>query len=347
LQPRLEAYRLFQSSDPDQVHGFLESEHFRLNFSRCDSSAVDVHINGVYIGGTLVNGVYMGSTFLGHFCYGRSVALEVTPARTDYWFHFPSHGRFTIDVNKQQIRCDDSMGAVLSPSHKNVITTETGCGRVAFAVDHKVMERVLSALLHAPLSTPLEFRPSVQLTSGYGRSLVAHVRAGIEDFEHSDSLLRHPLALRAFEEFLVLGLLLHHEHNYSALLARPTPAVASRDVKRAIEFIEGHIAAPISVADIVSAGAVSGRALFKHFRRFTGLSPMQYVRETRLRRVREALLNAQPDEQIATIAASWGFSHAGRFANDYRRRFGETPLDTKRRALHSCSLRIPRGTKRT
>ena len=59
---------------------------------------------------------------------------------------------------------------------------------------------------------------------------------------------------------------------------------------------------------------------------------MQYVRETRLRRVRDALLSAQPDEQIAAIAARWGFGHAGRFASDYRRRFGEAPLETKRRA---------------
>jgi AraC-like DNA-binding protein len=96
-------------------------------------------------------------------------------------------------------------------------------------------------------------------------------------------------------------------------------------------FIEGNIAAPIGVADIVAVSAVSGRALFKHFRRFTGLSPLQYVRETRLRHVREALLNAQPEEHIATVAARWGFNHPGRFASDYRRRFGETPSDSRRR----------------
>jgi AraC-like DNA-binding protein len=312
------------------VHGFLESEHFRLKFSRRDSSAVDVHINGVYMEGTFVNGVYKAKAFLGHFCYGRAVTLEETLVRgPTYWFHFPSHGRFTIDVNKQQIRCDDGMGAVLSPSYRNVITTETGCGRVAFAVEHDVVVRVLSAMLHAPLSRPLEFSPSIRLASGYGRSLVAHVRAGIEDFEQSDSLLRHPLAQQAFEQLLVLGLLLHHEHSYSAALARPMPAVSPRDVKRAIDFIEGNIDAPIAVTDIVAASAVSGRALFKHFRRFTGFSPMQYVREARLRRVREALLSAQPDEHIAAIAARWGFSHPGRFASDYRRRFGESPLATK------------------
>ena len=143
--------------------------------------------------------------------------------------------------------------------------------------------------------------------------------------------------LQAFEQFLVLGLLLHHEHNYSEALARPTHGVTSRDVKRAIDFIEGNIGVPIGIADIVAASAVSGRALFKHFRRFTGLSPMQYVREARLRRVREALLTAAPEERIASIAARWGFSHPGRFASEYRRRFGETPFDTKRRP-HSRSL---------
>jgi AraC-like DNA-binding protein len=292
--PRLRTHRIFQSRHLDEAHGFLNSKDFRLNFSRRDSSAVDVHINGVY----------MPSIFLGHFCYGRAMALEVKPARTDYWFQFPSHGRFTIDVNKQQICCDDVTGAVLSPSHQNTILAEPGCGRLALSLTHDAMARALCAMLGAPPSKPLEFHPSIRLAGGYGRSLMAHVRAGIEDLEHSDSLLRHPLALRAFEQFLVLGLLLHHEHNYSEALARPAPSVASRDVKRAIDFIQGNI-------------------------------------------VRDALLNAAPDEHIAAIAARWGFSHAGRFASDYRRRFGETPLETKRRARDSFTSRIARGTKRT
>jgi AraC-like DNA-binding protein len=327
--PRLEAYRLFRSRDPDLVQGFLESENFRPSFSRRDSTPVDVHINGVYIRQVAVG---QFSAFLGHFTYGRAVVLEVQPAHDDYWFQFPSHGRFMVDVDDQSVCCDETTGAVLSTGHRNVITTAAGCGRVALAVGSPTMSEALSAMLGAPLSRPLEFRPAMQLASGYGRSLVGHVRAGIEDFEQSDSLLRHPVTLQAFEQFLVLGLLLHHEHNYSEALARPVPAVASRDVKRAIDFIEGNIEAPIAIADIVAASAVSGRALFKHFRRFTGFSPMQYVRETRLRRVRDALLSAQPDEQIAAIAARWGFSHPGRFASDYRRRFGEAPLETKRRA---------------
>jgi len=37
---------------------------------------------------------------------------------------------------------------------------------------------------------------------------------------------------------------------------------------------------------------------------------------------------------VAEVAARHGFLHAGRFAADYRRRFGESPSQTLARARH-------------
>jgi transcriptional regulator GlxA family with amidase domain len=84
--------------------------------------------------------------------------------------------------------------------------------------------------------------------------------------------------------------------------------------------------------EIVAASAVPGRTLIQHFRDFKGTSPMRYLREARFERVREALNRAEPEGSIAEIAARWGFSHMGRFSADYRRRFGEPPSATLRRA---------------
>jgi AraC-like DNA-binding protein len=51
---------------------------------------------------------------------------------------------------------------------------------------------------------------------------------------------------------------------------------------------------------------------------------MRYLRDARFARGREALLGAE-DQSITQVAMRWGFYHLGRFAVDYRKRFGETP----------------------
>jgi transcriptional regulator GlxA family with amidase domain len=61
------------------------------------------------------------------------------------------------------------------------------------------------------------------------------------------------------------------------------------------------------------------------------MSPMQYLRNSRFGKVRAALLRADPEESVTEIAMNWGFTHMGRFAVEYRQRFGESPSESLRR----------------
>ena len=60
---------------------------------------------------------------------------------------------------------------------------------------------------------------------------------------------------------------------------------------------------------------------------------MEYLREIRLKRAREALLAADPCSatSVTEIALDSGFVHLGRFSSEYRNRFGESPSQTLRR----------------
>jgi len=109
-------------------------------------------------------------------------------------------------------------------------------------------------------------------------------------------------------------------------------SVTPRDVKRAIDYIEANLDAAVGLSEIVAASGVPGRTLIQHFRDFKGTTPTRYLRSARYEKVREALRRAEPEESITEIAARWGFSHLGRFSVDYRKRFGEPPSATLRRA---------------
>jgi transcriptional regulator GlxA family with amidase domain len=55
---------------------------------------------------------------------------------------------------------------------------------------------------------------------------------------------------------------------------------------------------------------------------------MRYLRNARLRQVRQTLLRADPGASVTEIAMGSGFTHMGRFSIAYRRRFDESPSQT-------------------
>ena len=111
--------------------------------------------------------------------------------------------------------------------------------------------------------------------------------------------------------------------------SRPVPS----DVKKGLAYLRQAGDRKLSIADLVSHCAVSERTLQKHFRAFMGVSPLDYWRRLRLAKARNELLRCAEDASVTDIATRFGFSHLGRFAQQYRRRFGETPSSTLRRSL--------------
>jgi TolB-like protein/AraC-like DNA-binding protein len=118
---------------------------------------------------------------------------------------------------------------------------------------------------------------------------------------------------------------------------RPIP----RDLKKAIDYIRDHLSGKMSVADLVAHCGVRERTLRKHFRTFMAVSPLKCWRQLRLAAVRACLLEGSTDTSITEAAVRFGFSHFGRFAQDYRHHFGETPSATRWR------IRIERHERRS
>ena len=171
----------------------------------------------------------------------------------------------------------------------------------------------------------------MNLADGYGRRLAQILSAAVIEFERTNLVRWSPTAMIEFAEFVVTNLLLFHPHNYSDALRRSDRMITPRDINRAVDYLEAHVDAPVTVADLVAASQVSGRTLFQHFRDFRGMSPMRYLRNARFAKVRDALLRAEAEESVTAIASACGFTHLSRFAVEYRRRFGERPSDTLRR----------------
>lgn len=71
---------------------------------------------------------------------------------------------------------------------------------------------------------------------------------------------------------------------------------------------------------------MSTRSLYALFERQLGESPRQYIRRLRLERIRACLEDPGCRvRNLTELALDFGFAHLGRFAEQYRRQFGELP----------------------
>ncbi|MBO9038307.1 AraC family transcriptional regulator [Curtobacterium flaccumfaciens] len=120
---------------------------------------------------------------------------------------------------------------------------------------------------------------------------------------------------------------------FRAFPALDMPLLAGPATMRlAQEWMVANAHRSITITDVCAAAGVAVRSLQSSFQRHAGRSPMHFLREVRLYRVRAALSAADADiTTVGEIARAWGFQHLGRFAGYYAGTFGEPPSTTLRR----------------
>ncbi|MFI5845743.1 AraC family transcriptional regulator [Catenuloplanes sp. NPDC051500] len=207
---------------------------------------------------------------------------------------------------------------------------EAGCMILAVKVDREVMERALRRIIGRPVDGPLLLGPSMDVTSGPGRTWAGLVRLLAAESRNPDGLASHPILGPPLAENVVRALLLSVDHQYADLLREPVVRSASSvSIQRALDAIHDAPERPWTLSDLARTAQVSVRALQMGFRRHCGVTPTAYLRDIRLTRAHLDLSASDPATAgVAEIANRWGFVHLGRFAARYRERYACHPSDT-------------------
>jgi len=110
---------------------------------------------------------------------------------------------------------------------------------------------------------------------------------------------------------------------YARLLALAAAQSASNPVSAVLEYVRGHLSEPLTVADMADLVNLSPSAFAHLFRDVTGRSPYQFVKEMRLDRARELLVDG--NLTVARISKEVGYASVSHFISEFRGRFGVTP----------------------
>lgn len=276
--------------------------------------------------------------------YGAQVKVEPDCFEGFVLVEIPLRGAGRYRCGREALDGDTAHAVVMSPGKPVHLDLAPSLSQLIVKVDQQLIDRTCAAHLGCQTRDSVSFDLGLDLDGRAGRAWMSTLRHAIEGSETFPELLDNAIYCTHIEQMLIDALLYAHPHNFSHrfALTRALPSVAPASVRRAVDYLETHAAEPITIESLSEAVGVSARALFNAFRSTYDQTPMGYLRELRLQRVREALLEGAPHaESLTQLAMQWGFFHYGRFAQYYGERFGERPQDTLRRGRSDARTGSP------
>jgi transcriptional regulator GlxA family with amidase domain len=100
-------------------------------------------------------------------------------------------------------------------------------------------------------------------------------------------------------------------------------------VSRAMQWIRSHYSEPMRTELLEELTGMSAASLFRHFRAFTGMSPLQYQKQIRLHEARTRLVSREGE--VAAVGFAVGYESPSQFSREYHRMFGLPPKADQQR----------------
>ncbi|HEY7014842.1 MAG TPA: AraC family transcriptional regulator [Streptosporangiaceae bacterium] len=177
------------------------------------------------------------------------------------------------------------------------------------------------ATMHQPMAA-LYHGPGEPRHDAHVAPLDAHVIGATYRFLTSaesevDRAVLGPMYLRE----IVYRLLQSRERHWLIDAARGN--AGRSPVYGAIEYMKDQIQRPMSVATIAEAVFMSESAFAHLFKQTTGTSPYQFLKQLRLERARDLLL--EDGSSVSEAASNVGYTSLSHFISEFKRYFGETP----------------------
>ncbi|HJV27907.1 MAG TPA: AraC family transcriptional regulator [Aromatoleum sp.] len=287
---------------------------------------------------TVHNLVKLGETALNYLTYGSDVMILPGSLDRFYLVQLPLTGSALVTSGNESVESNPCSAVILNPDERIRMRWSGESGQLLLWIPRRSIERRLTEILgeapKQPLRFDVELRQSAGMTSAWC-TMLKDLARNID--ENGIDWLRFRPAVSSLEDCLIRGLIYQQPHNYSERLLKPALPAHSRQLQRALDYID--CSALVTVADIAQHAHLSVRALEEGFRKHYGTTPMLYLRGKRLDQARSAIVAnalAGSPETITEIAFRHGFNHLGRFSAYYRERIGESPSDTARSAVLSA-----------
>ncbi|MGO3890814.1 MAG: AraC family transcriptional regulator [Paenalcaligenes sp.] len=257
--------------------------------------------------------------------YGASVHVAPDFLNNFYLFQVPIFGKSSIQIANKTIFADCHKAIIISPDVPVRMDWHEECIQFLIKIPKPLLDHACMQLLDIAPEEQIEFQPEYELNNSNSMAWQHQVSAMLSyatEHQYPEKLLKN------LQSNLLQHLLLTQPNNYSRYFHREQRMTGQRRLRLARRYIHEHLSENLRLEDIAKACDSSVRSLTEAFRAQLQISPVQYIRESRLEAVHKELLRAPPTAKITDIATTCGFTHLGRFSAWYKDHFNESPLDT-------------------
>jgi AraC-like DNA-binding protein len=274
----------------------------------------------------------LGPINIGEVVFQHELRLECDDVGTGFYVQLPIAGRFESRHRGVDMMVNRMSSAVYRPGGGSFFGRwPAGYRALCVRIDLPAVETTLARLMGDRASSRFTFDPIMNTGEGYGRAWAELLLSVNRQLVEPGGLLSQPLVAAPLADSIVNGFLLAASQSHLGALAAPIAAARPAAVRVAIDLVESAPQAPLTLSALAEHCGVGPRTLQKGFQQHLGMSPMEYVRDVRLRRAHEELRAADPfTVSVAAVARRWGFGHLGRFAAAHEAKYGQLPLRTLR-----------------
>jgi AraC-like DNA-binding protein len=110
-------------------------------------------------------------------------------------------------------------------------------------------------------------------------------------------------------------------------------------ISKSLRLIHAGYAQPLGVMQLAEEAGMSIPSFHSHFKAITQVSPMQYLKSTRLHQARLLMVRQDLSAEAASLAV--GYSSASQFNREFKRLFGLTPAAETKRLRASFAIPAP------
>ncbi len=236
-------------------------------------------------------------------------------------------GRGVFEIGEQNVSVGSNDIVIIKPNqrHKLSVASEDGCDFIVLYF--KFMDQTEHTLSEVSLGDFINFvsgRESgsfIKLKVSQKNDIIVLLNRILKE-QTNDQLGSELLNyLMLMELFVLISRALKAEWENS--IKNKSPKIKEL-MQSAIQFVHNNFEREISITDIAKYVFLSPSYFTRAFKENTGLSPMQYLLNIRIKRACELL--QETDQKVGEIALSVGFSNQQRFNDMFKKQTNMTPM---------------------
>jgi AraC-like DNA-binding protein len=268
-----------------------------------------------------------GGLIVHHIEFVGGVTIRGCDPHGNFLLHLMLDGEVRLDKGKNKKNVVAGEAFVLGPQPAPALEFSSGGHLLIVQVDAVQLEQHARKLIQHTPQESLVF-PLTGFSSEQVKRFQQAIGLFLQQLNNYQQNGHQELWRQQVEQFLLSEILLKFHNSYSDLLDKDSGQSMPRTIRLAREYMDAHIANPISLDELCEAAEVSKRSLLYAFKQHCGTTPIKYLLALRLDGLHDELLVAKAGVTVTEVALKWGLNNPGRVSRYYQKRFGELPSAT-------------------